>query len=168
MRPTVCARLGISGQNTKKMALECGVTRSTIYNWLKEFRPPINRFQLIPKRWIPVHQWQRAYILRGKGSFALENERMGDDTYRQAHRVRPMCALGLNCWYKLLPREPKRALQAECPVGESQIQVQAHLPETCRNRARRSTGRLASRTWVSPCSAALRVCSMYWSSAGRN
>ena len=32
----VCARLEISGQTVSQMALECGVTRSTIYNWLKD------------------------------------------------------------------------------------------------------------------------------------
>ena len=31
----VCARLEISGQNTKEMALECGVALSTFYKWLK-------------------------------------------------------------------------------------------------------------------------------------
>ena len=31
----VCARLEISGQNTKEMALECGGTHSTFYKWLK-------------------------------------------------------------------------------------------------------------------------------------
>ena len=32
----LCARLEIAGQDTKTMALECGGTRSTIYNWLKD------------------------------------------------------------------------------------------------------------------------------------
>ena len=32
----MCARLEISGQNTKKMALECGVTHSKIYKWLRD------------------------------------------------------------------------------------------------------------------------------------
>ena len=31
----VCARLEIAGQNTKEMALECGVALSTFYKWLK-------------------------------------------------------------------------------------------------------------------------------------
>ena len=31
----VCARLEISGQSTREMALECGVALSTFYKWLK-------------------------------------------------------------------------------------------------------------------------------------
>ena len=32
----LCARLEVAGQDTKEMAKECGVTRTTIYNWFKD------------------------------------------------------------------------------------------------------------------------------------
>ena len=41
VRPTMCARLEISGQNTKKMALEYGGTRSRIYKIRRLISIPI-------------------------------------------------------------------------------------------------------------------------------
>ena len=45
----VCARLEISGQNTKKMARECGVERSNNINWLKS-ETVSGRESPLPKR----------------------------------------------------------------------------------------------------------------------
>ena len=88
----VCARLEISGQNTKEMALECGGTHSKIYNWLKQSLHTLNKVKIaVSLSTSDILASKAAYIRSiAPCTFKLEFFKKGVyATHRKAHRVRP-------------------------------------------------------------------------------